>query len=93
MWKNLNENEQKTANEKGARLAVMELLRKRVGRATVNGWESVRTAVEELRNNGENDIVDGYYGLVIENINCEDTYDLSVEAAAGNMYGSFFQFL
>ncbi|XP_035705447.1 structural maintenance of chromosomes protein 3 [Folsomia candida] len=83
MWKTLNEVEQKMSNEKGVRLALMEHLQRKVGREAINGWEGVHLAIEELRKNGEDEIVEGYYGLVIENIECEDSFDLAVETAGG----------
>lgn len=80
----MNEIDQKLSQEKEVRNGIMEQLRKQAGRDVMNGCEGLKKVLEELRKDGDNETVKGYYGLVIENFSCTEWLDKAVEATAGN---------
>lgn len=49
------------------------------------GIDSVQKVLASLRDTGKHqDIVDGYFGLVMENFQCEEKMYTAVETAAGS---------
>ncbi|KAL3314761.1 Structural maintenance of chromosomes protein 3 [Cichlidogyrus casuarinus] len=61
-------------------------LRSITGKGILNGLDSVRKVIEILRqrHGADCDIVQGYYGTLIELIDCADTFYTSVEVTAGS---------
>ncbi|KAH7716577.1 chromosome associated protein [Aphelenchoides avenae] len=61
-------------------------LRRITSRATVNGINSVNTVLEQMRQNNRNgrydDVLNGYYGPVIDLFDCENTYYRAIEVTA-----------
>ncbi|CAG0885820.1 unnamed protein product [Cyprideis torosa] len=60
-------------------------LRSMIGKPTLNGRESVRRVIDTFRERGGRwtEIANGYYGLVIENFECEESINTAVEVTAG----------
>ncbi|XP_044737873.1 structural maintenance of chromosomes protein 3 [Chrysoperla carnea] len=60
-------------------------LRSMAGKPTLNGRDSVRKVLDTFRSRGgrEGEIAKEYYGLVIENFNCEKSIYTAVEVTAG----------
>lgn len=61
-------------------------LRSMAGKPTLNGRDSVRKVLDTFLERGGRDaeIAQSYYGLVIENFNCEKSIYTAVEVTAGN---------
>jgi chromosome segregation ATPase len=83
MWRSLNEIDQQLNAQREIHSRIMEQFQKCAGRQTINGWESVMQVLQTLEDRS------GYYGLVIENLECREEVDRAVESAAGNKYLSF----
>ena len=55
--------------------------------ATLNGINSVQKVLQNFRDRGINhDIVNGYYGILIETFDCDKTFYTCVEVTAGGRY-------
>ena len=51
----------------------------------LNGIDSVQKVLQYFRDQRKNqEVIDGYYGTLIENFNTEKTFFTSVEVTAGN---------
>jgi len=63
-----------------------QTLRSMAGKPILNGRDSVRKVLEMFRERGGQfaQIADSYYGLVIENFECEQSIYTAVEVTAGN---------
>lgn len=63
-----------------------QTLRSMAGKPILNGRDSVKKVLETFRNKGgpHGQIADSYYGLVIENFECEQSIYTAVEVTAGN---------
>ncbi|KAK3095501.1 hypothetical protein FSP39_015420 [Pinctada imbricata] len=60
-------------------------LRSMIGKATLNGKDSVHKVLQSFRDQGKfQDVVDGYHGTLIEVFDCEKTFFTCVEVTAGN---------
>ncbi|ETN65613.1 hypothetical protein AND_002612 [Anopheles darlingi] len=61
------------------------MLRKRIGKAAQIGCESVTKVLEMFRSEGisKQHIIDGYYGLVVDNVDCGDNISQALEVTAG----------
>ena len=61
-------------------------LRSMAGKPILNGRDSVRRVLQTFRERGGNQakVADAYYGLVIENFDCEQSIYTAVEVTAGN---------
>ena len=61
-------------------------LRSMAGKPILNGRDSVRKVLAAFKERGGNHakIADAYYGLVIENFECEQSIYTAVEVTAGN---------
>ena len=61
-------------------------LRSMAGKPILNGRDSVRKVLQAFKERGGNyaKIADAYYGLVIENFECEQSIYTAVEVTAGN---------
>ena len=52
--------------------------------ATLNGINSVQKVLQNFRDRGiHHDIVNGYYGILIETFDCDKTFYTCVEVTAG----------
>eukprot|EP00096_Caligus_rogercresseyi_P011256 TRINITY_DN4374_c0_g1_i1.p1 TRINITY_DN4374_c0_g1~~TRINITY_DN4374_c0_g1_i1.p1 ORF type:complete len:1212 (-),score=525.73 TRINITY_DN4374_c0_g1_i1:216-3815(-) len=63
-----------------------QTLRSMAGKPILNGRDSVRKVLQIFKNKGGHfeSIADSYYGLVIENFECEQSIYTAVEVTAGN---------
>jgi chromosome segregation ATPase len=53
--------------------------------ATLNGIDSVAKVLQYFREQKKyQDVIDGYYGVLIENFECDKTFFTAVEVTAGN---------
>ncbi|XP_074642175.1 structural maintenance of chromosomes protein 3-like [Tubulanus polymorphus] len=59
-------------------------MRSIIGKAVLNGIDSVKKVLKMLKEAGKTDVVDGYYGILIENFECDKTFFTCVEVTAGN---------
>uniref|UniRef100_A0A1Y9G9C2 Uncharacterized protein n=2 Tax=Anopheles albimanus TaxID=7167 RepID=A0A1Y9G9C2_ANOAL len=61
------------------------MLRKRIGKAAQIGCESVAKVLEMFRSEGisKKHIIDGYYGLVVDNVDYDDNISQALEITAG----------
>lgn len=61
-------------------------LRSMVGKTLLNGRDSVKKVLQNFREQGGNaaKIVNGYYGMLIENLDCDKEFYTAVEMTAGN---------
>jgi structural maintenance of chromosome 3 (chondroitin sulfate proteoglycan 6) len=55
--------------------------------ATLNGIDSVQKVLDSFREQGKfPEVVDGYHGTLIGQLDCEKTFFTCVEVTAGNRY-------
>uniref|UniRef100_A0A6G1S406 Structural maintenance of chromosomes protein n=1 Tax=Aceria tosichella TaxID=561515 RepID=A0A6G1S406_9ACAR len=61
-------------------------LRSMVGKTLLNGRDSVKKVLQHFKEQGGNaaKIVNGYYGMLIENLDCDKEFYTAVEMTAGN---------
>ncbi|XP_064600089.1 structural maintenance of chromosomes protein 3-like [Liolophura sinensis] len=60
-------------------------LRSITGKAILNGIDSVQKVLQTFRDTGKYpELTDGYYGVMIENMDCDKTFYTCVEVTAGN---------
>lgn len=53
--------------------------------AILNGIDSIQKVLQYFREQKKyQDVIDGYYGTLIENFECEKTFFTAVEVTAGN---------
>ncbi len=64
----------------------MKVLRSLAGKPILNGRDSVRQVLDNMRSKGGRmaEIADSYHGLVIENFDCDKSIFTAVEVTAGN---------
>src|SRR6218665_861133 len=56
-----------------------------VQQAILNGIDSIQKVLQYFREQKKyQDVIDGYYGTLIENFECEKTFFTAVEVTAGN---------
>lgn len=62
------------------------ILRSMVGKTLLNGRDSVKKVLEHFREQGGNlaKMANGYYGMLIENLDCDKEFYTAVEMTAGN---------
>jgi len=60
-----------------------------IGRSTYNAIQSLNTVKEHFRKRKMQDLVDGYYGMVIDYISCDEEFYTCTEAAAGSKFFNF----
>ncbi|KAK6174533.1 hypothetical protein SNE40_017790 [Patella caerulea] len=58
-------------------------LRSLTGKSLLNGIDSVNKVLQELKEQGRMDVVNGYHGILIETFDCEKTFFTCVEVTAG----------
>ena len=55
--------------------------------ALLNGMDSIVKVLQYFRDQKKyQDVIDGYYGTLIENFECDKTFFTAVEVTAGNRY-------
>ena len=59
-------------------------LRSAAGRGVLAGINSIETAIDRLRKQGETSTADGYHGLLMDCFTCERSLYVAIEVAAGN---------
>ncbi|XP_064630415.1 structural maintenance of chromosomes protein 3-like [Lineus longissimus] len=85
LWRQESAMQQSMATAKEESSKKEQALRSITGKAVLNGIDSVNKVLHQWREQGKfPDIVDGYYGILIENFECEKTFFTSVEVTAGN---------
>lgn len=57
------------------------------GREIFNGRNSILQVLESLKTKGQDHIVQGYHGLVLENIRADEGTETAVEVTAGKRCG------
>jgi len=84
MWRELNETDHNLHKVNENHAYVVDQFRKRAGRSIMDGWESVKQVLQTFEGRGDKKhVLEGYYGLVIENIDNEAMVDRAVESAVG----------
>ncbi|GAB6024529.1 hypothetical protein CHUAL_009682 [Chamberlinius hualienensis] len=86
LWRQENAMQQNLATLKEELTKKEQGLRSMTGKAILNGRDSVRKVLETFRERGgsSGQIASGYYGLMIENFDCDKTIYTAVEVTAGN---------
>ncbi|XP_039261631.1 structural maintenance of chromosomes protein 3-like [Styela clava] len=54
-----------------------------IGKATVHGLESIKRVMKTFSERGQQDLVDGYKGMLMENFRCSKNFFTCVEVTAG----------
>ncbi|CAG0882056.1 unnamed protein product [Darwinula stevensoni] len=85
-WRQENKLQQDVATLKEDLSRAEQSLRSMVGKAILNGRDSVHKVLETFREKGGHsaNFANNYYGLVIENFECEKSIYTAVEVTAGN---------
>lgn len=86
MWRKENHVQQNLSSLKEELAKADQSLRSMAGKPILNGRDSVRKVLDTFTARGgrDADIVNSYYGLVIENFSCETAIYTAVEVTAGN---------
>nr|XP_022909118.1 structural maintenance of chromosomes protein 3-like [Onthophagus taurus] len=86
LWRKKNTLEQYYSSLKGDLLNAEQCLRSLIGKAILKGCDSVRKVLATFRERGESyaEIANSYFGLVIDNFNCDKTIYTPVEVTAKN---------
>lgn len=86
LWRqeNMMQSSLNTLNEELAKKD--HILRRLVGKTLLNGRDSVQKVLQHFREQGGQmaKIANGYYGMLIENLNCDKEFYTAVEMTAGN---------
>ncbi|XP_029645024.1 structural maintenance of chromosomes protein 3 isoform X1 [Octopus sinensis] len=62
-----------------------QALRSITGKAILNGMDAVQKVLDAFKTQGKySDLINGYYGVLIENFDCDKTFFTCVEVTAGN---------
>jgi structural maintenance of chromosome 3 (chondroitin sulfate proteoglycan 6) len=85
LWRTETQHTQEISQLREEQQRCEQSLRSITGRNLLQGIESVRTLIKQFKEEKKNlDIVDGYHGLLIENIECEKYLYTAVEASVGS---------
>ncbi|XP_070387461.1 structural maintenance of chromosomes protein 3 isoform X1 [Dermacentor andersoni] len=86
LWRHENALQQNLATLKEELSKKDQGLRSMTGKATLNGRDSVRKVLQTFREKGGSyeHIANSYYGMLIENFDCEKTIYTAVEVTSGN---------
>ncbi|CAN7999301.1 unnamed protein product, partial [Ixodes pacificus] len=86
LWRHENALQQNLATLKEELSKKDQGLRSMTGKATLNGRDSVRKVLQTFRDKGGSyeQIANNYYGMLIENFDCEKTIYTAVEVTSGN---------
>lgn len=83
-WQQLSEIEQTIEQKRDHVMRLEEDWKKHIGTSVLKGWKGVQKILEDFQAAGvHQDILEGYYGLVFEIIECDPHLDVAVEVAAG----------
>ncbi len=62
-----------------------QALRSMTGKAILNGSDSIQKVLQYFREQKKYpEVIDGYYGTLIENFECDKAFFTAVEVTAGN---------
>ncbi|KAL1425431.1 hypothetical protein MTO96_003513 [Rhipicephalus appendiculatus] len=86
LWRHENALQQNLATLKEELSKKDQGLRSMTGKATLNGRDSVRKVLQTFREKGGSyeNVANSYYGMLIENFDCEKTIYTAVEVTSGN---------
>lgn len=86
LWRQENAMQQNLAQLKEELAKKEQGLRSMTGKAILNGRDSVNKVLQTFRDRGgsQAQIADNYYGLMIENFDCDKTIYTAVEVTSGN---------
>ncbi|XP_022671008.1 structural maintenance of chromosomes protein 3-like [Varroa destructor] len=86
LWRHENQLQQSLAGLKEEMQKKDQGLRSMTGKATLNGRDSVRKILQTFRERGGQfrQIAEQYYGMLIENFDCDKTIYTAVEVTSGN---------
>ncbi|XP_077991930.1 structural maintenance of chromosomes protein 3-like [Glandiceps talaboti] len=85
LWRQENTLQQEMSNTKEELHKKEQNLRSMIGKAVLNGIDSVRRVMDTFRRKKVNpEILNGYYGLMIENFQIPPKFNTCVEVTAGN---------
>lgn len=86
LWRKENNVQQNLSGLKEDLGKADQQLRSMAGKPILNGRDSVRKVLDTFKSRGgrEAEIAKNYYGLVIENFDCEKSIYTAVEVTAGN---------
>ncbi|CAH1784036.1 unnamed protein product [Owenia fusiformis] len=85
LWRQENTMQQQIASVRDEVSKKEQALRSITGKAVLNGIDSVHKVLNMFRDRGMNqETLDGYHGIMIENFDCDKTFFTCVEVTAGN---------
>lgn len=87
LWRQENKLQQEVATLKEDMSKAEQSLRSMVGKPVLNGRDSVLKVLESFKTRGNgpwSKLPEQYYGLVIENFDCDKSIYTAVEVTAGN---------
>lgn len=85
LWRTENGMQQQIASLRDELSKKEQALRSITGKAILNGIDSIQKVLQYFREQKKyQDVIDGYYGTLIENFECEKTFFTAVEVTAGN---------
>lgn len=83
-WREISETEQMLIQMRERMARVEDEYRRCHGQDVTVGWIGLRKILDDFKSAGHHpDVVNGYLGLVCENIQCDPKLDLAVDSAAG----------
>uniref|UniRef100_W5N3H5 Structural maintenance of chromosomes protein n=1 Tax=Lepisosteus oculatus TaxID=7918 RepID=W5N3H5_LEPOC len=84
LWREENAEQQALAAKREDLEKKQQLLRAATGKAILNGIDSINKVLEHFRRKGINQhVINGYYGIVMNNFECEPAFYTCVEVTAG----------
>ena len=85
LWRQETKFTQELSQLKDEQLKCEQNLRSVTGRTLLQGIESIQFLIEQFKQEKRNlDLVDGYYGLLIDNVECDKSLVTAVEASVAS---------
>ncbi|XP_013420555.1 structural maintenance of chromosomes protein 3 [Lingula anatina] len=85
LWRTENAMQQAIAASRDELKQKEQAMRSMMGKGILNGIDSIQRVLKSFKERGINqDMIDGYYGTLIENFESEKTFFTCVEVTAGN---------
>ncbi|KAJ8025935.1 Structural maintenance of chromosomes protein 3 [Holothuria leucospilota] len=85
LWRQENTIQQELATTRDELHKKEQNLRSMTGKAVLRGIDSIKQILDGFRKQGDNqDVLDGYHGILIENFQCASRFNTCVEVTAGS---------
>ena len=84
LWRTENAMQQQITSLRDELSKREQALRSMTGKAILNGIDSIQKVLQYFRDQKKYpEVIEGYYGTLIENFDCEKTFFTAVEVTAG----------